>query len=199
MNESYNCKMNFLSEKQVRQSTRQNYRVALFLGSFAPFHDGHRDVIVSSISKLEDLDIDIKYFIICLHNDRSVAKKISSKNYPIRKRIGIIEKNLNTTKTIKPNLVINDISCHRKLVFDMTKRSVKDICKILKIKPSQIIIVLGSDNALTIYRYIKNHKVCCVIRPGYGFEHSVNNNLIISQRTIKRDISSSIIRNNYAQ
>lgn len=49
--------------------------VLLFLGSFAPFHDGHLDAAISALGKARELGIGVSCLIFCLHNDKAVRSE----------------------------------------------------------------------------------------------------------------------------
>lgn len=188
--------MKLLSEINSIIPIPQDYYVAIFLGSFAPFHEGHIDVAKSALLKMNEIDMYVKYFIFCLHNDSTVKNKIKNANWPIERRVEFIKNQQHKFNTKIP-ILLNDVTCYKKMVTDMTTAAVKDVKKRFDINSNQIVIILGSDNSNTIKKYIKNHKIICVIRPGYPFLCSNNKKLILAERLLEYDISSSQLRKNY--
>lgn len=172
------------------------------LGSYAPFHEGHRDAIVSAEAALLESGYEIDSVVIVPHSDDYVQNKIQDTSWNIDRRILSIA---NATIVCRSTIFIDDISCRKPIGKDPTAAVIETLINNIGVESSNIIIAVGADNIMSMIPYIKSHKVACVQRPGYRRalsrlienENFVDNkqNLIIAERRYNSaDISSTIIR-----
>lgn len=178
-------------------SIYSNQCALVFLGSFAPFHEAHLDVAVSALNKAREIGAQVGCLIFCLHNDKDVRSKIGDDAWSIERRISHLEYRISAYKSDTP-FIINDLTCRKDDVEEMTFEIIKDISNLLKIKPSQIILIMGSDNEANINKYINKNRVICVNRPGYTRVTADHPNLTVAKRKLTKDISSTEIRAKYA-
>ena len=189
--------MQSLSEVVGSIKVCPNQCALIFLGSFAPFHDGHLDVALSALDRIEKMGVQVNCLIFCLHNDSSVKSKIGNDAWGIDRRLSHLTHKMRAHKSDTP-FIVNDLTCRKDDVKEMTLEIIKDVSELLKIKSTQEILIMGSDNASNISKYIDKNRVICVNRPGYKKITMKHPNLTVAERRFTKDISSTKIRDEHA-
>ena len=138
--------------------------------------------------------MQVNCLIFCLHNDKDVKLKIGNDNWSMNRRLNSLARKVRGQRSDVP-FIVNDLTCKKEDVEEMTFEIIKDVSRLLNIKSTQLILIMGSDNASNINKYIDTNMVICVNRPGYLKVVMKHPNLIIAEREFTEDISSTKIRN----
>jgi len=176
--------------------------VLFMLGSFAPFHDGHIDAIVSAENALQNMGYSLSAVVISPHGDKYVSDKIGDNHWTVNRRMDRI---ISSGISCSSPMIVDDLSFNTKATHNITQVAVDNISENLNISSDKIIIAVGSDNIQTLAPNIKDNKVVCVIRPGFdnvidvigscsSFRDNICNLIITTRENDKFDINSTNIR-----
>ena len=164
---------NLLSERDLR-SEFLNRRgiIAVTVGSFAPVHQGHVDMLRAGVDALLDRGFDVRCIVIAPNRDRYVQTKFNAEELPINLDIDArIEMAYEFLPARLPNgvrIVIDDISGRDTTSPRAFTQLVTGTLEDQGLKTRNISIILGSDNVQSLESHVERHNTVCVTRVGFN-------------------------------
>lgn len=167
-----------LSEARV-QATGEGLsdgKILVLIGSFAPVHLGHLELIQNASNWLDDQERKARAVVLVPNSQSYVAKKLSGSEHQhlasIDERLSKMEKFLPAAleKSGTP-VYIDDISCM--LAKDgefLNVICIETILKALGGTTDDIIVILGSDQLKSMQPYWRSTETVVISRPGYNDE-----------------------------
>lgn len=178
----------------------------IMVGSYAPVHEGHFDAMRSAEKRLLIQDDDIAGNVFAPNSDSYVLKKLHDAQgvWNFNRRVN--EFTVRDSGTSSKSYV-DDITGLTPPELSISEEVIDTMSRRLGIRACNLVLVVGTDQIVSIQPHIEYNRAICVLRPGSEsalqnvavedwFKEATNESrlLLTSRENIEVDISSTQIR-----